>query len=97
MLSTLRFPPKFLGSNAVRGLGNLNFLDTKYLELKSKDDLIRTSRVYLVCKIKPLVVFAEELSRLSYFILRTERTNKIVRPFYDVFCAGEGLRGMQRE
>jgi hypothetical protein len=69
----------------------IDFDDTSiFFKSKSMTDLLRGLTVFSLCRLEFLVQNAESLMKISYKILGTTVTNKLLHlTFFGHFCAGE--------
>ena len=81
----------FLSSTGQQSQPILNFNDPEAAyKSKSTFELLRSYVVFKVCLIRPLVVNAEKLLRISRKVLGDGITDSLLRStFFGHFCAGE--------
>ena len=76
---------------ASQSINKINFNDTKvFFKSKSTIELFRGLLVFSLCRINVLVSKSEQLMKLSYHMLGSTITDKLLKlTFFGHFCAGE--------
>lgn len=84
-------------SKTIPKLSDINFSNPQFaFKNKSFMILIRTSLVFTICQIRPFVVNAERMLKLSYKLLGETITNPLLKlTFFGHFCAGEDEKSIR--